>query len=176
MSIRQCPLTTCLRASQELPDRFARVAASRSRQPTLRVRWLPTGSCSGGRRQRCLGVRRERALHQCINDWAMASRVEVLSIKRRWLLLGPWQWRASGWSRVFALSIGDDRGPAREAFAKVGRRFRRSSCRRHPSPLITPVGAEDSPPAHPSVQLTHLSGSGKGPPSGPNHVPPFEPM
>jgi hypothetical protein len=48
--------------------------------------------------------------HQCINDWAIASRVKVLSIKRRWLLLGSWQWRASGWSRVFALSIGDDRG------------------------------------------------------------------
>jgi hypothetical protein len=61
--------------------------------------------------------------HQCINDWAMASRVSVLSIKRRWLRLGPWQWRASGGSRVFALSIGDDRGPAREAFAKVGGGF-----------------------------------------------------
>src|ERR1019366_1919453 len=29
---------------------------------------------------------------------------------------------------------------------------------------------------HPSVQLTHHRGSGKGPPSGTNHVPPFEPM
>jgi hypothetical protein len=61
--------------------------------------------------------------HQCINDWAIAGRVNVLSIQRRWLLLGPWQWRASGWSRVFALSIGDDHGPAREAFAKVGGGF-----------------------------------------------------
>ena len=61
--------------------------------------------------------------HQCINDWAMASRVTIVSIKRRWLLLGPWQWRASGWSRVFAVSIGDGRGPPREAFAKVGGGF-----------------------------------------------------
>src|ERR1700719_1404656 len=85
------------RAHTRYPDRYARVAATQSRQPRLRVPWAPypifaalvIGSVA-------LEFVAHARCHQCINDWAMAGRVNVHSVKRRWVLLGPWQWRASG--------------------------------------------------------------------------------
>jgi hypothetical protein len=40
-------------------------------------------------------------------------------MKRRWVLL-PWQWRSSGLSRVFAVTIDGGDGQVWEAFVKVG--------------------------------------------------------
>jgi hypothetical protein len=64
-----------------------------------------------------------RRSHKCVEDWAHVSGMKIHAIRRRWLFLGPWQWRTGRWSRVYVMSISDREGKERQAFAKVGGGF-----------------------------------------------------
>jgi hypothetical protein len=62
------------------------------------------------------------AMRRCrtsLRGWATAAGgVQINSLKRQWLFLGPWQWRSNRWARVFAVTA-TDAGRPRRGFARV---------------------------------------------------------
>jgi hypothetical protein len=66
------------------------------------------------------------AISRCrrtIRDWAAVSGLQLTSVTRRWVALGPYRWRGSRWSRVFAVEALDHSGVRRVGFARVSGGF-----------------------------------------------------
>jgi hypothetical protein len=57
---------------------------------------------------------------KAILEWAQVSDVRVNSLSRRWLSLGPFQWRGSRWNRMFYVTAEDASGRQMEGYARVG--------------------------------------------------------
>jgi hypothetical protein len=61
-----------------------------------------------------------RRCRRSINEWARRNQLQLRVVNRKWIALGPWQWKGGRSHRVFSVSVESSDGAVREGFLRIG--------------------------------------------------------